>query len=233
MIRQTVPVVLNIGKEIDVINNLDRLDFDKTYPIYRCAFIFPDEPFTDTLFGSEIIALEKSNRLIFEYAGLQFEDIKMSDIFVRAGQWASHVKRKLNVSGLHKKFTDANTYSKTLKLGFRLQSEEKDKRVICYVNLLGCLESVQNTLIESNINISPSIIVKNPDKESLDVHLNFQRLNRIFHKVLRMKSILDKARSDIRYFKYDRGCVDNVDIERQATDVDLKLQILLEYLKEV
>ena len=177
--------------------------------------------------------MEKSNRLTFDDAGLQLQDIAASDIFVRAGQWASCVKRKLNVKGLHKKFTDANTYSKTFKLGFRYQPEDKDKRVICYVKLLGCLECIQKTLIESNINISPSNFVNNPDRDHLDIHLNFQRLNRIFHKLLYMKSVLSQARSDIHYFKYARGCVDSANVERQAIEVDLKLQMLLEYVKEV
>jgi hypothetical protein len=232
--RQTIPAVLKIGKEVDALYNLDQLNFNKQFPVYRCAYLFPDEPFTDILFGSDVMNMPEANILLFDEGGLQFHEIAENDIFVRAGQLASCVKHHLG-SIIHKKYTDSNTFSKTLKLGFRLQPGNKEKRVICYVRLLGCIESVQSALIETGINTKPSVITTNhpPDYESIDIHLKFQRINNLFHKLINMKSLLAKTRSEIRYFKYTRGCIDHINLEKQASDVDAKLEKLLEALEKI
>ena len=232
--RRAIPIVLNIEKEIDTLNNLDQVNLDQIFPVYRCFYLFPDsdESFTDILFGSEIIHSPFTNQVIFDRSGLQLKDIAAGDIFIRAGQWASCVKKKLGTL-VHKKFTDANTYSKTFKLGFRYQPEDKNKRVITYVKLIGCLECIQKILIETNIDLVPSTVISNPNKDILDIHSKFQRLNRIFHMLINMKAVLSQARVDIHYFKYSQGCVDYFNVEKQATEADQKLQILLETLNMI
>ena len=117
--------------------------------MYRCAYLFPLEIFSDIIFGSDIVVLQDKTQ--FDDGGLQMTDILPNDVFIRAGQWASCVKRELQTL-VHKKYTDANTYTKTLKLGFRLKPEDHKKRVICYVKLLGCLESLHRALSISNTN---------------------------------------------------------------------------------
>ena len=233
--RRAIPIVLSIEKEIETLNNLDQVNFEQIFPVYRCFYLFPhsDESFTDILVGSAITNSEFStNQMIFDRSGLQLKDIAATDIFIRAGQWASCVKKKLGTL-VHKKFTDANTYSKTFKLGFRYQPDDKSKRVVTYVKLLACLECIQKVLMESNIDIVPSTFINNPDNDALDIHSKFQRLNIIFHRLINMKSVLSKARVDIQYFKYSRGCVDYFNVERQAAEADRKLQMLLETLNMI
>ena len=88
--------------------------------------------------------LEGNYDLAFD---MRQSDIHFNDIFVRAGQFARCVHRMFG-SSFPNKFSDANTYSRTLKLGFRLQPNcnTNKKRVVCYVKLVGCLEVIQKQI---------------------------------------------------------------------------------------
>ena len=235
--RKRATHILNFEKELEYAQHYD-LSTIAPFSKYPNKCIFQQSNFTDVLTGKHVLNHEEfSFTLHFDQGGLKLENIFKYDVFVRAGQLSSYVKSFIyDLDGtIHKKFTDSNTYSKTMKLGFRLEPldvNNKQKRLVCYVKLFESLQNLRDALLgEIRKYSNPTSQIQNSINN--DLYDRLQRMVKLLLKLLEMRTVLSKALKEIRHLKYKRGAVDLVDVEVKAEQVDMKIENLLVSLSHI
>ena len=155
-IINSIEVMSMIEKEIKNISSRNNMSIKRHSLTYDCKFIYPGETFTDIYTGKDILNSDLKNRLEFNKSGLFLNDLNADDVYVRAGQFSNYTKKFLVDKSIlkEKKFVEANTYSKSLKLGFRLKPLTEEKRPVSYIKVLDCLEHLKTAL--QNVSKLPS-----------------------------------------------------------------------------
>ena len=151
-IINSIEVMSMIEKEIKNISSRNNMSIKRHSLTYDCKFIFPGETFTDIYTGKDILNSDLKNRLEFNKSGLFLNDLNVDDVYVRAGQFSNYTKKFLVDKSIlkEKKFVEANTYSKSLKLGFRLKPLTEEKRPVSYIKVLDCLEQLLHHSVFTN-----------------------------------------------------------------------------------
>ena len=205
---------------------------------------------SDILIGRDLLNIQQHDRLLFDEGGLQRKDVEQNDIFVRAGPLAALVKKHLydgEYPLVQKKHTDANTFTKTFKLGFRLKPLDTTKRVVFYVKLLKSLQNLRaivtgeysnlcadvvgsckhqnEDVSESMFTLSQPTVVHRPvdDVATTDTKV---RMETLLKKWFILKTKLADAQDEIRFLK-SRGVTDHVDLEQRAIVVNNRIDVLL------
>ena len=98
--------------------------------------------------GKDILNSTLGERVDYDKNGAQREDLTVNDIYIRAGQFAAYVKKYLYDQNqlVAKKYSEANTFSKSLKLGFRLNPSNTDKRAVYYIKFIESLQYLKAIL---------------------------------------------------------------------------------------
>ena len=238
------PVISEISKEIEFLSLdnfalVNTLQFNSTY---TCRYMFQKVNFTQVLSGHQVLHEISADRLQFDPRGLQISAIRADDIFVRSGQLAGLVKTYLyeNKNLIHKKYTDSNTYTQTLKLGFRFHPVNNvvptDKRVSWYINLIQSLQCIQKALIsnaakqhqtdQSCYQIVDKVKrphIRQPDTEMTATPAVSQQ----------QKAHALHVRLEINHLTNVQGIIDHVGVESQAKEVEAKLEIVLSKLSRL
>ena len=123
---------------------------------YSCQHIFNGEIFTDIYTGKDLLHSSViMNRVVFD--GLQKPSLNINDVYVRTGQFTNCIKKHIYDTKylIPKKYIEANTFSRNLKLGFTVKSINAQKRSISYIKFVESLEALKNVL---NGNITSSMV---------------------------------------------------------------------------
>ena len=236
--------VLDIGKEMNITQELIHSN-DIVSISYKSKYIFTRGTFKEILTGNQLINQQFCGKIVFEEGGFAIDNISPNDTFVRAGQFSACVKSYFfdRERLIHKKYTDANTFTKTLGLGFRLEpdtSDNKEKRPIYYIKLTESLQFVRKALLDEaqNQRIPFSLDDRNDRPyEHFQKHATLQnrlqRMINLLQKSINMETVLRHALKEIKYHKYVLGAVDMYDIETKAKETELKLDNLLNYMSEM
>ena len=236
--------ILDIGKEMNITQELIHLS-QPMASVYKSKFIFDHKVFTDILTGNQLICHEFSGKIIFDQDGSTVDNIFPNDTFVRGGQFAAYVKSYFydQEKLINKKFTDSNTFTKTLGLGFRLEPEEMDskgKRPVYYIKLTESLQCVRKTLLEEaqyqNIPFSLHDTIGEPYKhfqKHAKLQNRLQRMIDLLMKSINMQTVLYHALKEVKYQKYTRGATDIYNVESKAKETELKLDNLLINLSRI
>ena len=72
----------------------------------------------------------------------------LNDIYIRTGQFTNCIKKYLydNKYLIAKKYIEANTFSRNLKLGFTLKSLNAHKRNVSYIKFVDSLDALKNII---------------------------------------------------------------------------------------
>lgn len=245
LLRKRVKAILDIGKEIAMTKELVYLTDLNSAATYTTKYIFTRGIFKDIFTGNQLINQEFCGRLVFEEGGFGIDNISPNDTFVRAGQFSAYVKSFLfdQEKLIHKKYTDANTFTKTLGLGFRLEpdlSGSKEKRPIYYINLTesllflrkALLDEAQSQRIPFNLNDSNNCAYEHFQKHA-KLQNRFQRMINLLQKSINMETVLQHALKEIKYYKNILGAVDIYNVESKARETELKLDNLLNDLSKI
>lgn len=150
-IAEVMDLLSKIDSEIQNIYNGNNLKIRKHALTYDCQYIFAGEIFTDVYTGRDLLCQGIRERWFSDHdSGDAFENKNFSekDIYIRSGQFASFIKTHLfdTKNLVEKKYIEANTFSKSYKLGFRLQPLKDNKRSINYIKFNEGFELLKKAL---------------------------------------------------------------------------------------